>query len=130
MSKAIFVSINTTYKQIKEDCIGHEHEALRNCTCVSWRINPEKSLGVKYIFGVSEGQVVSAYKVDVPSAEWPELPGPSIEAGRRHVPADNISLEEWKLATRPKQPVPMKGPVLYGEVSDDGKFDFRFGAED
>jgi hypothetical protein len=127
MPRAIFVSLANIYAELASPGFGSD--ALRNCTCGWWRVNPVKAGSVEYAFGVRDGGVVSAYAVNVPVASWPVLPrsvngktGPEGE-GRRYIPATNLSKGNWDLARRFRN-VRMFGPVHYGDVTVDAQGNF------
>lgn len=86
--------------------------------CGMWIVNPNNALGVEYVFGVVKGEVVSAYRVLVPSSQWPLIPAPSAEKGRRFIPGTAVSEKDWLRATG-WDSVSMYGPIRYGKVEVD-----------
>lgn len=98
--------------------MDQQSTALRDCTCGWWRVNPESAGDIKFAFGIYEGRVVSAYKVQVPVAEWPVMPKRAVAQTRRYIPASDISAKDWTLA-KTWAPIPMYGPVRYGEILHD-----------
>lgn len=116
MARAIFVSLSRTYPQLAVRT--QDSHALRNCTCAWWKITPANAVNVRYAFGVFKGQIVSAYRVDLDVHDWPIMPGNAIAAGRRYIPANHLTPEEWEYALRAKAPR-MYGAVRYDEVGLD-----------
>ena len=122
--RALFVSLSRSYPEVKSAKLTRKSEALKNLTCGWWFINLERAKGVKYVFGVFKGEVVSAYRVingmestDWPTIEkWPLEDGPGTE-NRKYVPTNKVTVPEWKTAKRwPK--VRMYGPTRYGTVEE------------
>lgn len=97
MPRAMFVSLNVTYPQLAPQGRGQDAAALRNCTCVAWRVG-EGANGVEFIFGVFQGRVVSAYKITHPVQDWPRIPTGAAGAGRRCVPVEELSAADWATA--------------------------------
>jgi hypothetical protein len=116
MARAIFLSLTDLYPELTT-AAQHDPQsnALRNCTCAWWRVNPANAGDVRFAFGVYQGRVVSAYAVRVPASEWPVMPGPAIGEGRRYIPAVGLSDVSWQRALTWR--IPMFGPLRYGEVS-------------
>ena len=81
MGNALFVSVRRLYPMLVPAARVHGNDALRDITCCAWPVNLANATGVRYLLGVAEAQVVSAYEVKVPSAQWPVLPAPSASAG-------------------------------------------------
>lgn len=118
MARAIFVSLSRTYPQIA--LRTQDSHALRNCTCAWWKITPANAANVRYAFGVFRGQIVSAYRVDLDVRDWPIMPGNAIAAGRRYIPANHLTPEEWAHALKCNAPR-MYGAVRYDEVGLDAQ---------
>ncbi len=118
MPRAIFVSLSRTYPQLA--IRSQESHALRNCTCAWWQITPANATDVRYAFGVFEGRVVSAYRVDVNVKNWPVMPDNAIAAGRRYIPVEHVTREEWAHALKYTAPR-MYGAVRYGVVGLDAQ---------
>ena len=89
MPKAIFVSLSRTFPQLAVR--SQESDALRNCTCAWWQITPANATDVRYAFGVFEGCVVSAYRVDIDIKDWPIMPDNAIATGRRYIPVEHLT---------------------------------------
>ncbi len=119
MTRAIFVNLGKLYGDL-HDPKGFRPSgpALRLLTCGMWIVNPNNALGVEYVFGVVKGEVVSAYRVLVPSSQWPLIPAPSAEKGRRFIPGTAVSEKDWLRATG-WDSVSMYGPIRYGKVEVD-----------
>jgi hypothetical protein len=99
MARAIFVNLRNIYQQLAPAAhVDQQSTALRDCTCGWWRVNPESAGDIKFAFGIYEGRVVSAYKVQVPVAEWPVMPKRAVAQTRRYIPASDISAKDWTLA--------------------------------
>lgn len=118
MPKAIFVSLSRTFPQLADR--SQESDALRNCTCAWWQITPANATDVRYAFGVFEGCVVSAYRVDIDVNDWPIMPDNAIAAGRRYIPVEHLTPEEWAHALKHTAPR-MYGAVRYGVVRLDAQ---------
>jgi len=102
VAKAIFVSLSRTYPQLAVRT--QDSHALRNCTCAWWKITPASATKVRYAFGVFKGDIVSAYRVDLEVNDWPVMPRNAIAAGRRYIPANHLTPEEWEYALRATPP--------------------------
>lgn len=113
MPRAIFVSLSHTYSQIADP--SRENDALRNCTCGWWRVALARIVDVRYVFGVFGGDIVSAYKIDVPGESWPVMPANALGAGRRYIPVNAVTVEEWGSLVGCNAPE-MYGAVRYGDV--------------
>jgi hypothetical protein len=123
MPKAMFVSLRVTYPQLSPQGLGQDAAALRNCTCVAWRVGAGAN-GVEYVFGVFGGRIVSAYKVTHPVLQdWPLIPMDALGGGRRCVPVTALSPGDWATALAWDHIPPMlQCGFRYGEVqlSNDG----------
>ena len=119
MTRAIFVNVGKLYGDLHDpERFGPKSPALRLLTCGMWEVNANNALGVEYVFGVVQKRVVSAYRVLVPSSQWPLIPAPSAEKGRRFIPGDDVSAKDWARAIQWKG-VKMFGPIRYGKVEVD-----------
>jgi hypothetical protein len=123
-ARALFVSLSQTYPELRSAKLTHKSEALKNLTCGWWFINLEKAKGVRYVFGVFKGKVVSAYRVvkDMESTAWPTIEKWPLEdrsgtENRKYVPTNKVTVPEWKTAKSwPK--VRMYGSTRYGTVEE------------
>jgi hypothetical protein len=116
MARAIYVNLRYIYPQLTPAAqVDQQSTALRDCTCGWWRVNPESAGDIRFAFGVYGGRVVSAYSVEIPVTQWPVMPKRAVGQGRRYIPVVDVSAEDWALA-RTWSPIPMSGPVRYGEV--------------
>ena len=75
---------------------------------------------MRYAFGVFKGDIVSAYRVDLEVNDWPVMPRNAIGAGRRYIPANQLTPEEWEYALRATPPT-MDSAVRYDEVGLDAQ---------
>lgn len=113
MPTAIFVSLTHTYPMVADH--SQASDALRNCTCGWWQVAPANANDVRYAFGVFGGQIVSVYKVDVAVDAWPVMPPNALGEGRRYIPVNAVTAEEWEHIIGSVAPE-MFGPVRYGQV--------------
>lgn len=98
---AIVVSISITYSQLNADGAERGSGALYNVTTCWWPIDVALAQNARYLFGAYRGAIVSAYEIVAPVAQWPVMPSkPDNLAGRRAVPATEVSEPEWKRASR------------------------------
>ncbi len=118
MPRAISVSLSRTYPQLAVR--SQDSHALCNCTCAWWQITPANAADVRYAFGVFEGRVVSAYRVAIDVSDWPVMPDNAIAAGRRYIPVEHLTPEEWEHALKYTAPR-MYGAVRYGVVGLDAQ---------
>ena len=118
MPNAILVNLSVTYPMLTAAAHDRENVVLRDITCCFWRVNREAAAGVRYVFGVFEGQVVSGYAVPVEAAHWPEVPAGVPGEGRLYVPGATLSAADWKkaLAWTLDRQVFFGGGVRYAEV--------------
>ncbi len=114
-NNAICLSVSQAFAQV--DVAHRVFQAttphiLHHATAFAWHVNPENARHVAYAFGVAGGRVVSAYRVDVPSSDWPVMPAGSADhaRGRRVIPLTEVSEAEWNTATS------WSGVRMYGAV--------------
>ena len=139
-ARALFVCLNDSYPQLvislRTKCsdlvesLGKDHaqiavdcdsDGLLNATCGWWHIDCNEAKDVKFIFGVFDKKVVSAYEVNVPVESWPIMPHnppDDPQGGRKYVPPTQIIKSQWGLATR-LQPPKLAGPIGYDTVEVD-----------
>lgn len=118
MARAIFVNLKHLWPQLDAKCQGDQNSfALRCGTCGWWKVNPEHAGDIRYAFGVVGGVVVSAYAVGVPVDQWPVMPAPALDGGRRYIACARLPLspQSWARALQWRGIV-MAGPIRYGEV--------------
>lgn len=126
MAKAIFVHLSDTFLQLSEAARSDRHcAALKHVTCGWWRAAPAEP--VAYAFGVHGGKVVSGYRVETPPSDWPQLPAPMPDEGRRYIPGLPLTEEAWSRLAGAPVDITGQNPVLYGHVAEDGSFAITFG---
>ena len=124
--RAIFVSLNESYPELGIRNFGSE--ALKNCTCGWWRIDPDNAKDVRYVVGHVHGVPVSVYRVidDIESDRWPTIEQWPLEDGsdttetRRYIPANRVTIPEWESIMKWPE-VRMFGPIRYGIVQVDAR---------
>lgn len=104
MFNALFVNLNETYRPLDARWRSERTcPALRHCTVMAWRVDPEQAAKVRYLFGaVSRSafgppRVVSAYAVRAPAARWPRCTG-GAHGGRYVIPVSPVDEDSWRTA--------------------------------
>lgn len=123
MSNAIFARITITYGELNPTQLTPENSMLRRATCGWWPLNVHRCTGIKYIFGVYNHRVVSAYPVaEVGSRCWPTLHHARAVEGRgryprRFVPAEEAEPGLWKGAVGQQVIIDSQNPLRYGTAN-------------
>jgi hypothetical protein len=125
IANAICVSITQALAQIAEPFRAYQEKTphlLHHATAFAWNVNPESAAHVQYAFGIANSAVVSAYRVNVPAAQWPRMPdeAPDHVRGRRVIPLAEVTRAEWEHATRHFR-IRMNNPLQYAhlEIAND-----------
>ncbi|WP_437713308.1 hypothetical protein WMF45_46455 [Sorangium sp. So ce448] len=117
MNNAVFVSLNDTFDELTPAAQQNPlSDALRNCTTSSWRVSVGAAQDVEWIVGVVRTQIVSVYRVPVPSTMWPVVPNGALGAGRRIIPTAAADVA-WFAQAKAFGRVQLAGPVGYGEIA-------------
>src|SRR5262249_54315119 len=117
MKNAVFVSLNDTFDELTPAAQQNPlSDALRNCTTNAWQVSVGTAQDVEWVVGVVRTQIVSVYRVPVPSAMWPVVPNGALGAGRKIIPTEAPNAARFAQA-RAFGSVRLSGPVGYGEIA-------------